>query len=107
MKHAATEASPAFAFQAVTAFGPAPGPDAVALVRNIPTARQAVRPSSRILMAVLLSGRNRVDEEAVPVLRNMDAAVEANAPPLSHRLVGDRACLLLAGGAPPATPRAR
>jgi hypothetical protein len=58
-------------------------------------------------MAVLLSGRNRVDEEADPVLRNMDAAVEADAPPVSHRLFRDWACLLLAGGAPLATPRAR
>ena len=100
MKHAATEASPALAFHAVTAFGPDAGPDAVALVRNSPAARQAARASSRILMAVLLSGRNRFDHhEADFVLRNLDAAVEADAPPLSRRLCRDRARLLLAGDA--------
>jgi hypothetical protein len=107
MKHAATEASPALAFQAVTAFGPAPGPDAVALVRNMPTARQAVSPSSRILMTVLLSGRNRVDDEADPVLRNMDAAVEADAPPVRIGSSATGACLPLAGVSRPATPWAR
>jgi hypothetical protein len=55
-------------------------------------------------MALLLSGRNCFDhEEADLVLRNMDAAVEGDAPPLSRRLCRDRARLLLAGDAPPAT----
>jgi hypothetical protein len=43
-------------------------------------------------MAVLLSGRNRFDDEAEEadlVLWNTDAAVEADASPLSHRVFRD------------------
>jgi hypothetical protein len=46
---AAIVASLALAFQAVTAFAPAAGWDAVALVRNTPAAKHRARPSSRIL----------------------------------------------------------
>ena len=44
------QASPAFAFQAMTAFGPDAGAEAVAPARNTPTARHTARTSSRILM---------------------------------------------------------
>jgi hypothetical protein len=57
-------------------------------------------------MAVLLSGRNRVDDEADPVLRNMDAAVEADAP-YSHRLVCDRGVPATRRRLASATPWAR
>ena len=54
-KHAAIVASPAFAFQAMTAFAFDFGPDAVALARNTPADRHTARPSIMVFKFIASS----------------------------------------------------